>query len=217
MTSPSAQAREKRTRSRGEDSLVRPATEHPNSPLPHYGYAVQHALYPSLQTVLRTMWSLKPAQLRNSEDSILNDASITRLSQATKRFTNQLSDALGEPMPRRTVAHCLDALVEKGFIERWEVESRAKTSPKGTSYRIRRWGEVLQSWRDNPDIASVTTASGKYAFYYRGKGRSFMTPPEAVAWGVPNLVMVEKKAAAVVGPTESSIMTATGMLIPRCR
>jgi hypothetical protein len=181
--SPAAAARQKRTETRGDAWCTRPAELPNNAHVPKYGWLVQHALYMSTAVVLKTIWSLRPDPMRDKQGrqrgAVLADASITRIARATARFTNPLSDAPGEPMPRRTVAHCLEALAQKGFIQRFDTE-RAKTSPAGTSWLIRRFDDILQTWADDPNIGTV----GNRAFYVIGKGRRHMTPGELAAWNI---------------------------------
>lgn len=186
MSSSAQQVREKRTKTRGDFYCTRPTEAPSNSPVPHYGWLAQHALIMSYAIVLKAMWSLKPRQLPPAQGrdvgAVLNNASITRIAKATARFTNPLSDAPGEPMPRRTVGHCLTALQRKGFIEPWE--RHAVTSPLGTSWRIRRYDEVLQRWADDQQIGTI----GKRAFYVIGKGRRHLTPAEIEAWRLNHAV-----------------------------
>lgn len=203
MSSPAARAHEQRRKTRGDFYCERPADVADNSPLPRYGWLVQHALIMSYAIVLKAMWSLRPRELRGTGDALLNNASISRIAKATARFTNPLSDAIGEPMPRRTVAHCLTALTARGFVTPWEIESHARTSPVGTSWRISRYDAVLQRWADDPDIGTV----GKRCFYVSGKGRRFLTPAELIAWKLDNTRAEQQGVAAVVELPEPSIDT----------
>jgi hypothetical protein len=184
--SSAAQAREKRRQTRGDAYLTRPADAPANAPLPRYGWLVQHALYASLAVVLKAMFSLKPAELATkSQGWLLTHAGITRIAQATAKFTHD-----GLAMPRRTVGHCLDALEEKQFIARWE-DSRPRTSPFGTSWRLRRFDEILQRWADDPNIGTV----GKRAFYVAGKARRHFTQSELVSWNLNHAAAAQNPAA----------------------
>lgn len=204
------QAREKRAKTRGDFYCERPADVPANSAVPHYAWLVQHALIMSCAIVLKAIWSLKPRPLRPNnqgveQGALLKDASITRIAKATARYTNPLSDAYGEPMPRRTVGHCIAKLKQKGFIVPWESETHPLTSPTGTSYRIRTYDEVLQRWADDPRIGTV----GKRAFYVIGKGRRHLSPEELIAWKLDHARAEKFGAAAVVELSEPSIITST--------
>jgi hypothetical protein len=168
------------TRRKYERNGVRPDYADPNSPRLKFGWLTQHALYPSLAIVLKAIYSLKPTELPNGRGLLLRDGSVTRIAAATARHIPGYETVGGAPaMHHRTVAHCLEALTKKGFLQRWDVEPRAKTSPFGTHWRLPRYDEILQRWADDPKIATI---GDKRAFYVIGKGRHHATPEEVVAW-----------------------------------
>ena len=173
MTSPSAQAREKRTRSRGDAWATRPAYEHPNSPWPKYGWLVQHAMIASDRIIYRAMESLKPVTLPGQQGRLLVNASITRIAKATQAYTHD-----GMPMPRRTVAHRLAAMRAKRIFVEWSAEARAKNSPVGLSWRLVPFDRILEDWKNDAEIATPKNR----AFWFIGKSRHLMTPDEAAAW-----------------------------------
>ncbi|HEX4275800.1 MAG TPA: hypothetical protein VHZ74_10615 [Bryobacteraceae bacterium] len=187
MSSAAQTAAKKRAKTRGDFYCTRPPDVAKNGGVPHFAWLAQHALIMSYSIVLKAMWTLKPKPLPMGKDGrdrgdLLLNASIRRIQKETVRFTNIHSDAPGEPMPLRTVAHCLVALEKKKFIERWDVESISRTSsstsPFGTNWRILRFDEILQQWADDSEIGTV----GKRAFYVIGKGRRHLTPAELESW-----------------------------------
>jgi hypothetical protein len=174
-------------RRRKPQYCARPADVPENSPLPRYGWLVQHALILSYAIVLKAIWSLKPQQLPGGRGHLLANASVTRITQATRPFVvNVLGMEAAGAMPRRTVAHAIEALERRHFIERWE-STRARTSPTGTHWRILPYAEILARWAADPAIGTV----GRAAFYVMGKGRRFLGPDEVTAWGLNH-----EKAAA---------------------
>jgi len=177
----------------------RPAEVEPNSPLPKFGSWVQHAMIMSDGVIYQAMESLKPVFLpggleRGGQGRLLRDASITKIAAATAPFTYD-----GQPMPRRTVAHRLEAMTLKGIIIPWE-ESRAKTSPVGTSWRLPNYDEILGSWAANPKIGTVPPR----AFYVFGKGKRLFSPEEMVSWGLDH-------AAAARLPNAQATRVRTGI------
>jgi hypothetical protein len=186
-----AQAREKRTKTRGDFYCERPADEPANSPLPKYGWIVQHAMIPSDGVIYQAMKALKPAELPEDRGWLLRNAGITAIARATAPFTHD-----GRPMPRRTVAHRLQAMTRKRILIRWEADSRARNHSAGTSWRIPRYDEVLDRWAADPEIATV---GPKRAFYVQGKGRDLMAPARAIAWHIDH-VKAEANPAAHASP-----------------
>ena len=191
QTAPGGEARPRR---RKAQYCARPAGVPENSPLPRYGWLVQHALILSYAIVLKAIWSLKPTQLQGGRGHLLANASITRITQATRPF---MVSVIGFPaareMPRRTVAHALAALERRHFIERWE-SAQARTSPTGTHWRILPYAEILARWAADPAIATI----GRAAFYVIGKGRRFMSPDEVKAWGINHEIAAKTPAAQAV-------------------
>jgi hypothetical protein len=183
MSGAAAETRKKRTQTRGDAWLQRPADVPRNAPTPKYGWLVQQAMIQSDGIIYRTMESLKPAILANGQ-RVLTNASITRIARATAAFTHD-----GHPMPRRTVAHRLAAMRRRKIITVWE--ARAVTTPIGTSWRLTPFGEVLEAWKQDPEIFTPKNR----AFYVQGKGRRFVSPEQATAWHL-NAEIAEKNPAA---------------------
>jgi len=190
MSSVGAQAKATAaTRKTHESYCRRPDAVAKNSPLPRYGWLVQHALYMSCAVVLKAMWSLKPTDLPNNRGVLLKSGSVTVIAERTGRFTPGSESGVGVPMPRRTVAHCLVTLQARGFICPWE--SRSKNSPFGASWRLPRYDEILQRWAEDTNIGTV----GKRAFYAYGKSHRFLTPAEIVEWKLDNAAAERLPAA----------------------
>ena len=170
---PARSAREKRTRTRGDAWATRPTSEYSNSPWPKYGWLVQHAMIGSDRIIYQAMESLKPVTLPGQQGRLLVNASITRIAKATQAFTHD-----GRPMPRRTVAHRLQAMRAKRIFVEWNADARAKNSPVGLSWRLVPFDSILEDWKNDPEIATPK----KRAFWFIGKARHIMTPTEATAW-----------------------------------
>jgi hypothetical protein len=178
----------------------RPSDAEANSPLPKFGSWVQQAMIESDGVIYRAMESLKPVFLpggleRGGQGRLLRNASITKIAAATALFTYG-----GDAMPRRTVAHRLEAMAARGIIIPWEAETRAKTSPVGTSWRMPNYDEILGAWAADPAIGTVPPR----AFYVFGKGKRFFSPAEMVSWGLDH-------AAAARLPNAQASRVSTGI------
>jgi hypothetical protein len=184
--SPSTERR-KRT-ARRHAHFVRPAEAPVNHPIPWRGWDVRQAcpLRPSI--VYQALMSLKPVPLPPGHDGsprgwIVTNTSNVRVKQATVKYMPSMTSSLAaEPMALRTVGHSIDHLVQKGFIERWDCDARARHSPYGTSYRILPWDEVLQRWAHDPNIATATGT--RRGFYVWGKGRWHLSPADVAEWQI---------------------------------
>lgn len=202
MSSPAARAHEQRRKTRGDFYCERPDDVADNSPVPRYGYAAQQALILSEGIVIKAMWSLKPTELPSARDgqhrgAVLRAGSINMITKATSKFVSNVLgvESVRTEMPRRTVAHCLNRLERKGFIERWEAHARAKTSPVGESWRLRRFDEILGRWAADPAVGTVGVERGKRAFYVIGKGKRLCTPTELDSWKIQHSVAEANPAA----------------------
>ena len=167
--------------------FTRPPEAQPNHPVPYLGWDIRHAVPLRPSIAYSALCGLHPTLLPSSKDGTprgaIVTASVTAVTRATARHMSSMTSALAaEPMARRTVGHCLEHLERKGFIERWQTESRHRNSPVGLSWRIVPWTEVLQRWADDPRIA---TAEGtRRGFYVWGKGRWHLSPADVAAWKV---------------------------------
>ena len=79
--------------------------------------------------IYRAMETLKPQPIPGSRQRLLRNASITRIAQATAAFDSAPDK---RPMPRRTVAHRLQAMARKGIIGHYG--SALRNSPFGMSW-----------------------------------------------------------------------------------
>lgn len=181
---------------------TRPDTAPENHPIPRRGWDVRHAVPLRAAIVYQTLASLKPVSLPQARDgkprgSVVTNTSNVRVKLATARFMPTMTSALqAEAMPLRTVGHCIDDLIGKGLIDRWDTETRSRHSPTGSSYRLVPWGEVLARWAQDPKIA---TAEGTLkGFYIWGKGKKFLTPDDVIAWKV-DPVAAETQPSAQAG------------------
>ena len=165
--------RETRENPRRRTRATRPASEYSNSPWPKYGWLVQHAMIGSDRIIYQAMESLKPVMLPGQQGRLLVNASITRIAKATAAFTHD-----GRPMPRRTVAHRLQAMRAKRIFVEWNADARAKNSPVGLSWRLVPFDSILEDWKNDAQIATPKNR----AFWFIGKARHIMTPTEAAAW-----------------------------------
>lgn len=203
---PSAQpgTRAEGARMKYERHCVRPDAVEPNSALPRYGWIAQHALYPSLAIVLKAIYSFTPDELPKGRGRLFRNGSVTKIAARTARFIPGFETSqVGPPMPHRTVAHCLEALVRKGFLVKWEVEPQAPTSPFGTHWRLPLFDEILQKWADDPKVGTV---GDRRAFYVIGKGKRHLSPEEIVAWKLDHAKALRLPAAqASAGDVEEPL------------
>lgn len=102
----------------------------------------------------------------------------------------------------RTVARCVKALIEKGYLQAFEILARDRHRT-GTRYVLPFWGKVWASWRRDKRIAHVDGFPIVY-----GRGKRWMTPEEAEAWSIrrykgqqPQVVEVEPATDAAVAAT----------------
>ena len=186
--SEAAQTPEKRVGGkRRRVDFMRPPEAQPNHPIPYRGWDVRHAVPLRPSIAYSALCGLHPALLPAAKDGAprgaVVTASVTAVTRATAKHMSSMTSALAaEPMARRTVGHCLEHLERKGFIERWQTESRHRNSPVGLSWRIVPWAEVLARWAADPQIA---TAEGtRRGFYVWGKGKWHLSPEDVVAWAV---------------------------------
>ena len=201
MSSPAAQAREKRRRSRYDAVATRPETEPPNSPWPQIVWDVRQLLTIRMAIVYAVLcWCFRKVERPRRADGkdtgfLIPHQSITQIAIATRKFTNPFSSQLGFPMPRRTVAHCLDQLISRYFIERWDDQSKAKHSPVGTSWRVLPWWEVWEKNRTDPKLAHVPPDGKRLVTF--GKGKVPGGPEKVAAWNI-DFVLAEKVRGAVM-------------------
>lgn len=168
---------------RGELWFTRPADALPNAPILWFGYKVQHAMIASDSIIHRAMRSLNCTELQNGDRVV--PASTTAIAKATAKFTHD-----GMPMPRRTVAHRLRAMAKKGIIQRFDVTAPT-TRPTGTVWRVLHFDNVLENWKNDPEIFTPA----KRQFFHSGKNREICGPARAAKWKLNGAIAEANPAA----------------------
>lgn len=180
---PGRQRTMRRRAAREGKYYTRPADVPKNAHAPKRGRLVQHAMTENDGIVYRSVRSLNEEELSGGRGWIVRDASITRITQATAKFTH-----LNRPMPRRTVANRLAAMQKKWIIQRYDVGAH-RNNPFGTTYFIPPFKMTLDVWKRDPEVETVDNNG----FYVIGRGRHLVSPAVARAW---NIIA----AAAAVAP-----------------
>jgi hypothetical protein len=168
---------------------VRPEDEPKNTGLPRYGYWMQHAMIATDGATYDALKSLGATKVKGGY--LVKNASVTSIANASGPFTWNK-----EPLPRRTAGHRLIAMAEKGIIRRWDVATNtpalaSSNSPFGTCWFIPLWGDVLQTWANDPNIGTVSNV----AFFTQGKAKKFLSPDALVRWNIDAAVAAQSPAA----------------------